>query len=210
MENVDSSRLLIDLVEHLKVIFYVFDVEKRSIVTSFGNVSRILGCYPAEELTFPLELAENLHHPDDRNVISHCLEQIGSLNGKCWSGSYRIKHFDGDWRWVYSKISSQNSEEHLLAGMLMDFQPSSQSEFKMGFALIGGTGFQHAEKIKGLTPRELMIIKMIAKGHSYTDIAERLFIQPDTVNKHRKNILRKLELKNIAMLACFAKESGLI
>ncbi len=210
MNNVVSSRLLIDLIEHLKVIFYVFDIEKRTIVSSFGNVSRVLGCYPADELMFPLELADNLHHPDDRDVISDCLEKIGSLNGKCWSGFYRVRHFDGDWRWIYSKISNQNSEEHLLAGMFMDFQPSSQSEFQMGFAVTGDTGFQHAEKIKSLTPRELVILKMIAEGHSYTDIAERLFIQPDTVNKHRKNILRKLELKNIAMLSCFAKESGLV
>jgi DNA-binding NarL/FixJ family response regulator len=70
--------------------------------------------------------------------------------------------------------------------------------------------WQYADKIKNLTPRELMIVKLIAEGHCYKDIAAQLYIQPDTVNKHRKNILRKLGLKNIAMLACFAKETGLV
>ncbi len=64
--------------------------------------------------------------------------------------------------------------------------------------------------IKSLTLRELEVLKLIAQGLSYKDIAERLFIQPETVNKHRKNIQKKLHLNCIALLTCFAMENGLV
>ena len=63
--------------------------------------------------------------------------------------------------------------------------------------------------IKRLTEREIEIICLIVSGNTYNEIAKILSIQPDTVNKHRKNILKKLELCNIASLVSFAKESGL-
>jgi DNA-binding NarL/FixJ family response regulator len=98
----------------------------------------------------------------------------------------------------------------LVAGMVMDILSGMPSNPNLEAIVRETARFQYAEKIKQLTPRELMIIKLIAEGQCYKDIAEQLFIQPDTVNKHRKNILRKLGLKNIAMLACFAKETGIV
>ncbi len=64
--------------------------------------------------------------------------------------------------------------------------------------------------LRSLTDREMEILKLIAQGLSYTEIAERLFIQPETVNKHRKNIQNKLHLNNIVLLTCFAIENGLV
>jgi len=49
-----------------------------------------------------------------------------------------------------------------------------------------------------LTVREKEILAMIVKGTVNLKIASSLFISYDTVRTHRKNILRKLEFKNIA------------
>ncbi|WP_223150993.1 LuxR C-terminal-related transcriptional regulator [Flavobacterium ajazii] len=48
--------------------------------------------------------------------------------------------------------------------------------------------------------REIDIIKLIANGLNNTEIAEKLFISPLTVKKHRNNILTKSESKNTAQL----------
>jgi DNA-binding NarL/FixJ family response regulator len=55
-------------------------------------------------------------------------------------------------------------------------------------------------KIEKLTPRERGIIESIRNGLSSKQIAEQLSLSVKTVEVHRYNILRKLELKNTAAL----------
>ena len=47
----------------------------------------------------------------------------------------------------------------------------------------------------------------IIQGHTSTEIASKLFISPRTVDKHRTNLLKKLNLKNTASLVRFALEN---
>jgi NarL family two-component system response regulator LiaR len=47
-----------------------------------------------------------------------------------------------------------------------------------------------------LSQRESEIIELVSKGISYQDIADKLFISPETVKKHIRNIYVKLEVKN--------------
>lgn len=58
----------------------------------------------------------------------------------------------------------------------------------------------HLPLLQGLTSRELEIAALIASGHTNNSIARKLFISPHTVNTHRKNIFRKLNVNNIATL----------
>ncbi|MEO9804814.1 MAG: response regulator transcription factor [Reichenbachiella sp.] len=59
-----------------------------------------------------------------------------------------------------------------------------------------------------LSKREKEVIKLIASQYTATEIAEELFISQNTVNTHRKNLLTKLKLKNVAGLVKFAVENG--
>ncbi len=52
------------------------------------------------------------------------------------------------------------------------------------------------EKLKYLSPSERTIVRLIAKGHVSKDIAEVLTISVRTVEKHRSNIIKKLDLTN--------------
>lgn len=52
------------------------------------------------------------------------------------------------------------------------------------------------ELVKNLSPSEIKILKLIAENKSTTDIANMLFISERTVEKHRSNIIAKLELKS--------------
>lgn len=55
-----------------------------------------------------------------------------------------------------------------------------------------------------LGEREIEIIKLLSKGFTSNEIAEKLFISEHTVKTHRKNILRKTDLKNTSQLMQFA------
>ena len=60
-----------------------------------------------------------------------------------------------------------------------------------------------------LTERETEILKMVAKGMSYKQIAERLVLSHRTVQNHVQNTLRKLQMHNRVELTRYAIEQGL-
>lgn len=64
--------------------------------------------------------------------------------------------------------------------------------------------------IPRLTKREKEILKMIADGKTSVDIGEKLFISSATVETHRRNLMQKLEVKNVATLIKIAIENSLI
>jgi DNA-binding NarL/FixJ family response regulator len=66
------------------------------------------------------------------------------------------------------------------------------------------------EKLPNLSEREIEIITLIAQELSTNQIAEKLFLSPATVETHRHNILKKLDLKNSIGLVKFALKNGLI
>ena len=61
-----------------------------------------------------------------------------------------------------------------------------------------------------LTKREVGIIRMISREMSTKEIAAQLFLSELTINTHRRNIFRKLEIKNVAGLMNFAKQNLLL
>jgi len=61
-----------------------------------------------------------------------------------------------------------------------------------------------------LTQRERGILKLIAEGYKNKEIADYLCISVKTVEKHRANLMQKLDLHNISDLTAFAIGKGLI
>jgi DNA-binding NarL/FixJ family response regulator len=63
---------------------------------------------------------------------------------------------------------------------------------------------------ESVTQREREILKLIAEGHKNKDIADLLSISPKTVEKHRMNLMEKLDIHNAAELTALAAKKGLI
>jgi two-component system response regulator NreC len=61
-----------------------------------------------------------------------------------------------------------------------------------------------------LTPREVEVLRLIALGHTSVEIARKLHLSPRTVETHRANIHRKLELGTRAELVRYALRRGLV
>lgn len=61
-----------------------------------------------------------------------------------------------------------------------------------------------------LGPRERQVLQLVAEGYSSGDIATRLHIAPSTVEVHRRNIMRKLDLHNVADLTRYSIRAGLV
>jgi len=61
----------------------------------------------------------------------------------------------------------------------------------------------------GLTARETEVLKLVAKGYAYREIADKLFISVKTVQNHVQNILTKLQLSKRYELMRYAIQRGL-
>jgi DNA-binding NarL/FixJ family response regulator len=81
-----------------------------------------------------------------------------------------------------------------LAGYVLEELPES-----------GGIG----DDIRSLTPRENEVLRHIARGYTYREIGDNLFISVKTVETHVSHVLAKLRLANRAQLARFAHEHKL-
>jgi DNA-binding NarL/FixJ family response regulator len=70
-------------------------------------------------------------------------------------------------------------------------------------------GDEEPEPENALSARETEILKMVAKGMSYKQIADRLVLSHRTVQNHVQNTLRKLQLHNRVELTRYVIEQGL-
>lgn len=61
-----------------------------------------------------------------------------------------------------------------------------------------------------LTHREREVLKLVAEGHPNKFIAEYFCLSIKTVEKHRSNLMKKLNLHNASMMTAYAIEKGLV
>ena len=61
-----------------------------------------------------------------------------------------------------------------------------------------------------LSPRETEVVKLIAEGHTSREIADILMISVNTVERHRHNVLEKLDLRDRVALTLYAVRRGLV
>ena len=71
-------------------------------------------------------------------------------------------------------------------------------------------GRVRARAVDDLTPREREVLRLIALGHTNTEIATMLYVSVRTVENHRAGVMRKLGLRSRAELVRHAAEAGLI
>lgn len=82
--------------------------------------------------------------------------------------------------------------------LISDDKPNSFLQYKKKSPLL-----------EQLTSREKEIIKYISQGLTNVQVGEKLFISPRTVDTHRTNIMRKIDVHNVASLIRFAFQNGL-
>ena len=87
--------------------------------------------------------------------------------------------------------------------------PSVSGKIIEGY-LEGKKNIPSMSQIDGLTQREREVLKLIAEGYKNKDVANFLCISLKTVEKHRANLMRKLDLHNTSALTLYAVERGIV
>ena len=67
-----------------------------------------------------------------------------------------------------------------------------------------------AERLAGLTPREIEVLRLIAAGHTAKEAARQLEIAPKTADNHIQSLYSKIGVTTRAAAALYALERGLV
>lgn len=97
--------------------------------------------------------------------------------------------------------------KNILAGKTY-LSPSICSEVVMGY-LADPDKEKISSSIDLLTTREREVMKLIAEGYRNKDVAQYLSISLKTVEKHRSNLMKKLDLHSASSITSFAIKNGL-
>ena len=87
--------------------------------------------------------------------------------------------------------------------------PLLEQRFRERRALLGGPPRSGQSVADGLTPREMEVLRHVARGLTNAEIGERLFISPLTVARHIHNLLEKTGTANRAEAAAYAVRNRL-
>jgi two-component system, NarL family, response regulator NreC len=97
----------------------------------------------------------------------------------------------------------------VVSGGRFYLSPSAQSMLVSDYLQRVHTG-EERDSYGALTEREREILKLVAEGYTNSQIGERLFISPKTVDTHRTHIMDKLNLHSRAELVKYAMRRGLL
>ncbi|MBL0135213.1 MAG: response regulator transcription factor [Chitinophagaceae bacterium] len=112
----------------------------------------------------------------------------------------------------YLTKSSDKSELYTAIDQVLSGHTYICDEVKNIFAELNLTDDNNEEKhdLNKLSDRELDIVRLLKKGNSSKEIASHLSLSVRTVDAHRYNILKKLNLKNAAALVNLINEDGML
>ena len=98
--------------------------------------------------------------------------------------------------------------ESVMAGKTF-ISPGIADEVMEGY-LSGRKTLKEKSNWETITQREREVLKLLAEGYMNKEIGDLLNISTKTVEKHRANIMSKLDLHNAAALTAYAIEQGLV
>lgn len=201
-------------------------VDDHPIVIS--GISGMLSDFECIEITAKLQSGESLLDYIEFNAVDLILMDIflPGINGVDLCKSIKQKHPEI----IIIGMSSQ-SERSLVMQFVQNggngyiLKSASFEEFKRCIekAIQGEIVFsdevktivcqpnsENLDKIPSLSRREKDIVQLLSKGKSTQEIADELFLSFLTVQTHRRNILQKYKMKNVAELIAFILKNDLL
>jgi len=169
--------------------------------------------YVTEYIEPPQELnIENLVHPDDLEVVRRIdkkvwefLETLPEEEKLTYKYIYEMRVLDrGKYvRMIYQMRLLAFKDDNFLAMGMIDLAPEQSANISVRFQIkncltdeVVPFAIESATDVL-LTPREREILALAKEGMFSKEISEKLNISIHTVNRHRQNILEKLQVDNI-------------
>lgn len=199
------------IISEAEASIVIFDLNSLQAIWSNDTLRRTLGLKPTRKLSGGEVL--KMYHPADQNLLLEMRNYFQSNPRGIFTAFYQFQKPGGKFGWFYTTAKlfkhDQSKGVFEVLGVTIDF--SENLTYSKNLKLFAQDKLQDINKkqISRITAREKQMIKYFANGFSTREMAELLGLSFHTINNHRKNILQKLELKNLAALVNFAVENGL-
>lgn len=196
----------------MECVLFIYDVASNNLLWINDYHKKVIG----EKLSLgeiQPETIKKYFHQDDIELYDEVKSYFEKKKRGSYSCFHKIVSSDGESKWVYTNLkifrkTSDNKTIELL-GFSVDFSNDLNNNKHTNKVLKEKLKKANVKVIDIISKRELEVIKFFANGYKTKEIAEELDISFHTVNNHRKNILKKLDLRNIAAMVNFAVENGL-
>ncbi len=210
-------------------VTYVPDYMRGEIAYHRG-FDTVLGYPKSQQINIPFIL--DIVHPDDQPMV-HYLSQLATefhfdKDRKAPFSSmlemnFRVRKANGDYIMMLKRSTGfVNENDRPVSTLTMlhniDFMNVKQVRSRVTGSdestdLFAWRMKQMQDKQLDESPfskRETQVLTMMAQGYKSKEIAEKVHLSIHTVHNHRKNMLRKTDLKNTAELVRYGLENGLL
>jgi DNA-binding CsgD family transcriptional regulator len=207
--KITSKKIFYDkILSSLNAMVFVFDMNSLNLVWVNEAFGEILG------FKDPLKkVPDTLFHPDDQAYLEELSEFLKENPTGTFTGVLKMRNVNNQYVWLCSacNIFKKNKDFSVfqIAGVAISLNHEIPYDKNLKILTREKTKDTNHHEISKLTRRELQLIKHFASGKNSREIAEIIGLSFHTVNNHRKNILKKLQLKSIKALVNFAVENGL-
>lgn len=197
--------------------YYIINIANIDIEFTSNGVLSILGTDPKK---FTAEFVFENMHPEDRSrfllyeqKVTEFFNSLPADKVQKYKVNYdfRLKDTSNNYKWILHQATTiQNNDNGAVIrvlGVHTDITHIKNKNTPLGLSFLGLDGepsfynvYSTENHVKyedeTLSKREKEVLKLILFGKKSEDIAELLFISKNTVDTHRKNILRKTNCKN--------------
>ncbi|MGL5889705.1 MAG: LuxR C-terminal-related transcriptional regulator [Bacteroidia bacterium] len=208
-----SQRLLEQILKHIPALVMMIDPANRSVKWANPQLEQLLG-WTVEDATrsgsnFLSQLLVEDHDKmaeiaavlsDDNHTVYQHLCRMNSRFGESMRFNSRFSVFE----------RHENGAPKLLLCVALDITQQTETENELKALLRNMSTPEDDARVRSITRRELEVLQLIAQQYSTKQIADSLHISIPTVETHRRNLLRKINVKNTAGLIRFAVEQRLI
>jgi hypothetical protein len=131
----ESQQFIQRLTDTIPDILYLYDLKERRNIYINRQITEVLGYAPEAIQAMGSEVLQQLMHPDDFARLPAHLERFNSAQeGEIIEFEYRMRHVNGEWRWLHSRESifarSEDGSPRQLLGTTRDItsrvQPSEE------------------------------------------------------------------------------------
>lgn len=196
----------------MECVLFIYDVANNNLLWINDHHKKVIG----EKLSLGKiqpETIQRYFHQDDMELYNEVKSYFEKKKRGSYSCFHKIVSSDGESKWIYTNLKifrkTPDNKTIELLGFAVDFSNDLNNNKYTDKVLKEKLKKANIKVIDIISKRELEVIKYFANGYKTKEIAEELNISFHTVNNHRKNILKKLDLRNIAAMVNFAVENGL-
>lgn len=225
--SLEYIKRIVDIFSVGEYYYLIFNLATSTIEYVQDNVTKVLGCSP-EKFTTEYSI-ENIH-PDDipffLNIENTAMKFFSQFSPEKLMKykiryDYRIKHTNGKYVRILQQIYTIQTSPEGGALRVLDIhtdithlKPTGRPV--LSFIGLDGepsyidveiqTAFKPSKEI--LTKREKEILRNLIDGHNSKSLSDKLFLSVETINTHRRNILRKTKTKNTTEVITKAIKEG--